>query len=370
MNKWQLNINYKHMNRSCKHSQMKPIPKYLTPVLMAVAILLGACRQQAPEGTVEERIPVKTQIVSQQLVVMPIRSSGRLFSKTESKLSFKTGGIIEKIFVDDGQTVEKDQLLARLNLEEISSQVRQAELALQKARRDYERARNLYRDSVATLEQYQDAGTGLELAKSNFRIAQFNLEYSQIRAPSKGKILKKIVEENEIIAPGYPVLFFASTEADWVVRVNLTDKDIVRVSPRDSASVQFDAWRDRRFPCSISEIGNAADPYTGTYEVELLLEGPPGRMVSGLIGKVYIFPSDSTFYTVLPVEAIIQGKGQTATVFVLGQGGTEKRDIRILTINDQGIIVASGLSPGEEVVVDGGTFIREGVPVERIDREE
>jgi len=345
---------------------MNTIQKYIMPVLLASTIVTGACRQQPVEETTQERIPVKTQIVSEQLVVMPIRSSGKLYSKTESKLSFKTGGIIEKIFVDDGQTVEQGKVLARLNLEEIRSQVRQAELALQKARRDYNRAKNLYTDSVVTLEQYQDAGTGLELAKSNYRIAQFNLDYSQIRAPSNGKILKKIAEENEIIGPGYPVLFFASTEADWVVRVNLADKDIVRVGSNDSASVQFDAWVNLHFPCRVSEIGNAADPYTGTYEVELLLEGPPERMVSGLIAKVEIFPSDSTFYTVLPVGAIIEGKGQTATVYVLGQEGAEKRDIRILSINDQGIIVASGLSPGEEVVVDGGAFIREGVPVERI----
>ena len=340
--------------------------KHILLTLVAATVILGACRQQTPAETTEERIPVKTQIVIARPVVEPIRTSGKLFSKTESKMSFKTGGIIEKVFVDEGQVVHQGQVLARLNLEEIRSQVRQAELGLQKASRDYTRVENLYLDSVATLEQYQDAGTGLEMAKSSYKIAQFNLEYSEIRAPSNGKILKKIAEENEIIGPGYPVLFFASTEADWVVRVNLTDKDIVRVSPGDSASVQFDAWRDRSFPCRASEIGNAADPYTGTYEVELLLSQPPERLVSGFIGKVEIFPCDSTFHTVLPVEALIDGKGQTATVYVLGPGGAEKREIQIRSITDEGIIVASGLTPGEEVVIDGGAFIREGVPVERI----
>ena len=103
-------------------------------------LTLMSCQPQQKQEMQEEVIPVKTIIAEKQTIVMPIHASGKLNSKTESKLSFKTGGIIERIYVDDGYTVGKGDLLARLNLEEIKSQVKQAELALQKATRDFTRA--------------------------------------------------------------------------------------------------------------------------------------------------------------------------------------------------------------------------------------
>jgi len=340
---------------------------YRSILLLACSFaMISSCKQKAPsEEATEEDVHVKTQVVKEQVVSLPVRTSGRLSSKTEIKLSFKTGGIIEKIFVDEGQVVRKDKLLARLNLEEISSQVRQAELALQKAQRDFARAENLYRDSVATLEQYQNARTGLELAQANAKIARFNLEYSEIRAPSDGKILKKLAEENEITGPGYPVLFFASTEANWVVRVNLTDKDIVRVNLLDSAGVVFDAWPGRSLICQVSETGKAADPYTGTYEVELTMLEKPDNLTSGFIGKVTIFPSDTTSYPVIPVGALIDGKGSSGTVYILKNDTAARKDIMIHSITDEGIVVGEGLKAGDEIIVEGGSFIKEGVRVKK-----
>jgi RND family efflux transporter MFP subunit len=192
---------------------------------VACLIILAACGDGSPRELPRPEVAIQTIRITDTAIVFPVKS--------ESKLSFKTGGIIQNIMVDEGQSVRKDQLLAQLNLEEIQSQVKQAELALSKAERDYERAGNLYRDSVATLEQYQNAGTALEVARSNASIAHFNLQFSSIHAPADGKILKRIAEPNEIIAPGHPVFLFAATGSNWVVRANLTDRDIVRVSIRD-----------------------------------------------------------------------------------------------------------------------------------------
>ena len=108
-------------------------------------------------------------------------TSGKVTSSEESKLSFKTGGVINAILVKEGDMVKKDQVLATLDMAEINANVKQARLGYEKAKRDYERVKNLYQDSVATLEQFQDVTTGLEFAKSNMEIAEFNLKYSSVR---------------------------------------------------------------------------------------------------------------------------------------------------------------------------------------------
>jgi len=325
-----------------------------------------SCKQSPPDQDEETSLPVRTVIVQEQPVIFPVHTSGKLASKTESKLSFKTGGIIQKIYVDEGQSVEKGQLLAALNLSEVKSKARQAELALQKAQRDFTRAGNLYRDSVATLEQFQDVRTALEVARTNADIAKFNLEYSEIRSPSQGKILKRVAEENEIVGAGYPVFLFASTESAWVVRVNLTDKDIVNVQLGDSASVSFDAYPGRTFACHVSETGNAADPYTGTYEVELHVDELPESLVSGFITRVDIYPAKNMKkMIIIPVEALIDGQGMAGNCYVIRDGKPVKQTIEIYTFTDNGIIVSSGLVDGDEVIVEGGEYIRDDITIER-----
>ncbi|KPK85346.1 MAG: hypothetical protein AMS27_07540 [Bacteroides sp. SM23_62_1] len=336
--------------------------------VLTVLLLLPSCKKSPPQQDERTSIPVRTAIVREQTVFFPVHTSGRLASKTESRLSFKTGGIIQKIHVDEGQAVEEGTLLASLNLSEIRSKARQAELALQKAERDYTRAKNLYNDSVATLEQYQDARTALEVVRANVEIAQFNLAYSEIRAPSNGKILKRVAEVNEIVGPGQPVFLFGSTESAWVVRVNLTDKDIVNVQLDDSASVSFDAYPGETFACHVSERGNVADPYTGTYEVELHMYELPESPVSGFITRVDIFPEKNVKkMIIIPVEALIDGKGMSGSCYIVRDGSPVKQTIGIHSLTDTGIVVSSGLEDGDEVIIEGGEYIRDDTRIEKIE---
>jgi multidrug efflux system membrane fusion protein len=335
-------------------------------LILLFFFFFASCKQSPPAQEEETSLPVRTVVVQEKPVIFPVHTSGKLAAKTESRLSFKTGGIIRKIYVDEGQSVEEDQLLAALNLSEIKSRTRQAELALQKAQRDFTRAGNLYRDSVATLEQFQDARTALEVARTNASIAKFNLEYSEIRAPSQGKILKRVAEENEIVGAGHPVFLFASTESAWVVRVNLTDKDIVNVQLGDSASVAFDAYPGKKFASRVSETGNAADPYTGTYEVELHMDELPETLVSGFITRVDIYPAGNMKkMIIIPVEALIDGQGMTGTCYVIRDGKPVKQTIAIHTLTDTGIVVSSGLEDGDEVIIEGGEYVREDITIKR-----
>jgi RND family efflux transporter MFP subunit len=172
--------------------------KYTITTLYAGLVLLAiyGCGSKETRDTAatEEQVPVKIQQVSTQTITEPIITSGLLASKQEIKLSFKTGGIIQSISVDEGQTVKKGQILASLNLTEINAQVSQAEQAFEKAKRDLNRAQNLYADSAATREQVQNATTGMEMASAALHSVTFNRQHSTIYAPENGQILKRYAE--------------------------------------------------------------------------------------------------------------------------------------------------------------------------------
>jgi RND family efflux transporter MFP subunit len=339
--------------------------RHLVHGLLGLLILLSSC-SRADQKTISETKPtmVVIQPVEYREYKAPVRATGMLTTATEMKLSFKTGGIIKQIVAREGSSVKRGDVLAELDLSEISAQVDQAEIGLEKAQRDLTRAENLYLDSVATLEQYQNAESAWEVAKSQLEIAKFNLEHSRIKAPSDGKIQKILVETSEVIAPGYPAILFASTESDWVVRVSLTDKDIVKLSLGDSAGVFMDAYPDRRFRAEIMELGTVADPVTATYEAELLiLHALPGFR-SGFISRAEIYPSEIKRSMVLPLHALIDATDNRAFVYIYREGKAEKRRIRTGAILGEEVVVSQGLSKGDLVITDGAKYLKEGTEVE------
>ena len=139
------------------------------------------------------------------------------------------------------------------------------------------------------------------MAKATFEIAQFNLAHSRIVAPEDGLILKQFVRENELVSSGYPVFLFGSSGKFWKVKSGLSDKDVVKVNPGDSATVSFDAYPGVRFRALVDKVGEISNPYTGTYEAELLLPDSDYRLASGFVGTVAIFPVSEKSFSMVPV---------------------------------------------------------------------
>ncbi|MCI0513879.1 efflux RND transporter periplasmic adaptor subunit [candidate division KSB1 bacterium] len=347
---------------------MKKSPIFLIILVILHALLLFRCSHKARQQSANHRIPVQTVAVQEKAITIPIQTSGKLGSKMEMKLSFKVGGIIEAINVDEGETVASGQILARLNLAEINAMANQARSALEKAQRDQARVQQLFKDRVATLEQLQNATTGLEMAQSNARIAEFNLQHAVIQAPAPGKILKRLAEANELIGPGVPVFLFGSTGQHWMVRAHVTDRDLVRLQPGDSARVSFDAYPQQSFPAKVTEIAEAADPFSGTYEVELQLRPVQARLVSGFVAQVEIYPARRQVYRFVPVEALVEGDRDRGFVYVItsDSGTVAKRPIQIDLITDGEIGVRKGLEGITHVITAGVAYLNEQSRVKEV----
>lgn len=336
-------------------------------IIGSFLMFYASCNTKTQADEKNERIRVKTITSQRREFALPIRTSGKLASKNEFKLSFKTGGIISRIYTDEGQNVRKGQVLARLNLLEIQAQVSQAKLAYEKAGRDMQRAENLYNDSVATLEQFQNTKTAYEVAKANLEIASFNLQHSTIKAPANGKILKRLAEQNELIAPGHPLFIMASTDKEWIVRVNITDKDIVKITTGDSAFVYFDAYRNEVFPATVSETGNFADPYTGTFEVELKIKNNKKPLVSGFIAKAEIIPAQKLTIYPVPVDVLIEASGFEAFIYEVKNNKPIKTKVGILTLNDNEALIKSGIDSTTLIISDGIHYLSSGKEIEIVD---
>jgi RND family efflux transporter MFP subunit len=199
--------------------------------LLLTTMLAGCGKQEAPVA--EKPTPVRVQHASTGPAVPPIDTSGIVTTKHEMRLSFKMGGVVRRIYVQEGDVVKQGQRLAEIELTEVGAQVEQARQMADKSQRDLKRGENLYADQVISLEQLQDLRTQAAMASAQFNSAQFNLGYSVITAPRDGKVLRKLAEERELVPAGSPVLVFGESGRGYVVRAALADREIVNVKLGD-----------------------------------------------------------------------------------------------------------------------------------------
>lgn len=368
----------------------------LLPLVIAFATLLAACNQQGGTNNDENKGELPVRIVETAAVVPAnyretVFATGKLSLEEEAKLSFKTGGVIKQIYVAEGQSVRQGQLLAELDLAEISAQTQQArlgqqqaeinvenaKLALKLAERDFKNAQGLYRDSVATLEQLQNAEVQLDNARNQLQAAQkgvamsgeqvgvadFNLKYSRINAPSNGIILKKLAEANELAGPGTPIFLFGSKDKAKVVRVNITDKDIIHVQLGNDAELHFDAYPGESFKGTVREMASMADPYTNTFEVEIEVAPTDKTLLSGFISSVQIYTSLTPNLMKIPIDALLGADKMKGEVFVVDNGKAVKTPVNIFKIQGESLLIQRGLDSADRVVTSGVGYLEDQQPV-------
>lgn len=335
---------------------------YVLSAAFILTMFMIYCSQKTEEQDVQAVItPVKTAFSKWELIRRPILTSGILAPVSQMKLSFKTGGIISKIYVDEGMRVRKGQLLAKLDMHEIEAQFNQAKSAYEKAQRDYKRAKKLYEDSVATKEQFQNAQTGLDMAKAGYEVAEFNYKYSSIKAPANGSILYRLAEDRELIGPGQPVIVFGTTGQKWLIRAGVNEKDLLRINLGDSAVVNFDAYPGNKFSAQVNEIAEAANPMNGTFEVELLIRKNELPLKAGFVAKIRIFPSKGKRYIIIPVESLVDVDENSAYIYTptSERDSVKKLNISIAFIFNDKIAVDEGLKENTEVITDGSSYLNE-----------
>lgn len=338
------------------------------PAIGLMILLLGSCRpadpspEPAPAG--QRTVPVRTAVVLPSSTVSGIRATGLIGSSAEARPSFKTGGVIRRLLVDEGDLVREGQLLGSLDLTEIGAQAAQARAALDMAERDLSRARNLFRDSVATREQLQNAETAVEIASRNVEIAGFNRTWSELRAPVTGRVLRKLMNEGEITGPGNPVYVLAGTGvSDWVLTIGLTDRDWVRVKEGDPVRVRLDAWPDQELSGRIHRLAPVADPGTGTFPVEIRLETTARKLAVGMIASAVIQPAGGEPCLEIPLEALVGSEGASGRVFLLDGNRARTREVTLDRLAGDRVRILGGLAEGDTVITAGAAYLSDGQEV-------
>ena len=327
---------------------------------IGLTVLLASCKKETAQELTENVAKpkyVKTVDVLEKVYTPTVHAFGKLAAQEESKLSFKITGIIQNIYVHEGQHVRKGQVLARIEQHEIDAQVASAKASFEKSERDLARMEKLLEEKVVTLESYQNVKTQYDVAVSNLRIAEYNQRYSSIISPLDGKVLRKFADENELVNAGSPVFQLGTTGQQMVIKAGLSDKEVIRLQEGDSASIQFDALPDVAVNGQLLLINNAPDPMSGLYEVEVLLLDHHKGLRNGFFAKMQIYPSTADQFKVLPIVSLVEGKENRGYVYGVDGDKAKKLEIEIIAIEEDQLIVRNTLDGVDKIVTEGAQYL-------------
>ena len=331
----------------------------------AIAVVLAGCTRGTPQTT---KTPTYVKLAAAYTgpAVPPLTATGIVMAKDEMRLSFKVGGVIEQLTVNPGERVKQGQVLAQIEPGEIDAQVEQLRQLADKAARDLARGEALHADQVISLEQLQNLRTQSEVARAQLRAAQFNRGYAAIVAPRDAVVLRRLAEPRELVPAGQPVLVLGAADRGYIVRSGLSDRAVVSLKRGDAVDVRLDAFPDASLTARVTEIAGAADDRSGLFQVEAQIEKGTGdtgpALVTGMVARLAFHPGarDDATLVYVPIGAILDADGGTASVLVDASGVAKRRAVTVAFITPEGVALRSGIAAGEQVVAAGAPYLDDG----------
>jgi RND family efflux transporter MFP subunit len=354
----------------CSHNPpelaMPTVRRSLAAAAAVAAVLSStSCSRTARAAPApgEGVVLVRLAPVSPGPVERPIRAAGLVAARSEWDLAFKVGGVLSRVAAREGDRVRAGQLLAELDGTELAAAVAQAREALAKARRDAERTAVLAASESAPRVAADDARTGVAVAEASLAAAEFNLRHARLVAPDDGWIDRRAAEPGEVVGPGRPV-FHLSGGRGQVVRADLAERDVVGLAAGAPAFVVLDSRPGVELPGRVTEIAHAASRGTGTWQVEVSVDGAAAGapLLAGLTAKVRI-PRAVPAAGSVPLAAVVGGDGASGAVYAVDGGRARRVPVVIAFLDGERAVLSRGVERLDAVVTDGADRLSDGAAV-------
>ncbi len=364
-------------------------------VIVFIFVRIKGVKSRKPVPSISEiqkaeGIPVKTLKAVRGRLQPTISESGTVQGWKEVAIMSDLTERIIAVNADVGDLVQKGQLLIQLKRDEMKTQVSQAEAAyqvvldsaseikanLKNIKSKYLRMKKLFEQEVITRQEWENIQTELEIveaqrqridsqtqqAKANLDYAKLQLSNSSIYSPIKGYVTFRRCEPGEFATRPMGM------ESDILMRIvnierveietEISEENITHIYPGQKVAVKVDALRGKEYVGKVTEINKAADPNSHAFRVKVRLNNPKRKLKPGMFARLN-FLLKSHEGIIVPREALVSREG-TDYLFIAENNRAKLRPVEIGLILDSRVLIAKGLSEGENFIISGQTSLKNG----------
>lgn len=348
-------------------------------IALVIALTMGGGEEAAPAGAAQGRggqVPTVTVIVpGRTQVARTVTASGALAARREQPVGIAgEGGMVTRVLVDAGNWVRQGQVLASVDRSvqtqeaaQLAANIQVARADSQLAQNELDRAQSLVARGFVSKADVDRRRAARDAAAARVRVAQAQLGASRarvgrldIRAPTAGLVLARSVEAGQIVGAGSGALFRLAAGGEMEMRARLSQQDLAFVRAGMPASVT-PIGSESTVSGSVWQVSPVIDPQSRQGEVRISIpysQGTrPGGFAEAKIG------TGGTTAPLLPQSAVLSDAKGNYVYVINGKNEIERRDVRVGTVNDEGVTIAEGLGGQEAVVVSAGPFLNPGQKV-------
>jgi RND family efflux transporter MFP subunit len=354
-------------------------------ILMSALLVLSACKEEQPDVITQVRA-IKTYTVTEVASGQTRKFAGQVYATDSSTLSFQVSGNVNEMRVNQGDRVEKDQVLAVIDKRPYELDVESAEAGLQKSRADltraqqeYDRQETLFKKgwvAKALLERVQTeldtSESELAYTTSKLNLAKRDLRLTELLAPFAGTISRKHVDAFAEVQTGQPVYDIEASGA-LEVRFDIPETVISRISLGMPVTVRFPTAQGSVLRARITEIGSTAET-ANAFPVKAGLSDPPADIRSGMTIEATLLMKDEGTESgyLVPLAAIAPADiPRQGYVFVYD---AETQSVKRTLVKSKGatdnfVHIFEGIEAGDIVAVAGVTFLNDGQSVKLMQQQ-
>ena len=306
----------------------------------------------------EEAVPVEVAPLERGGIEAVLRFSSNLEAERQVQVFAEAPRQVTKLFVEEGDSVRKGQILVELQNDEQRSALAKAKSLLTQSRRDYERAKDLFEQKLVTEQLYNDAAYTVERNELAVNDAQRELSYTEVRAPIAGVVTERLVNLGDHVTLNQALFHIVDFDS-IVARIYVPEKELINLRAGEEARLTASALGGAAFSGSIDRISPIVDPGSGTLKVTVATPRQEG-LRPGMYVEVELVTATHADALLVPKRALVYDNDQVF-VFRLGkERRVERLAIQPVLENAEFIEPAAGLEAGQEIVIAGQSGLKDG----------
>jgi RND family efflux transporter MFP subunit len=345
--------------------------KKLFLMLLSVVLVCSSCQEQATktgggQNKEQQKAPtrVKTQVVSPGMLDNAQTYVGIVEEREATAVSFTGMGVVKQVFVSEGQSVSKGQVLAKMDSEQARNMLMGAMAQMTQANDAYERYKMLHDAGSLPEVNWVEIQSKVAQAKSQLDVAKKNLADCQLLAPVGGIIGKKLVKAGETAMPSQAVVSILDISS-VKVKVAVPEAEIGGINANTPTSIRVEAI-DGSYQGGKIEKGVQADALTHTYDIRINVANGNRKLLPGMVASVRFISDGSQAIgsKMIPITAVQRNTDGKMFVWTVTKDSTAHRTM--VTIGQtQGnyVGVDEGLTIGDRLVTEGYQKLSEGTRV-------
>jgi len=336
----------------------------ISAAALVCVFLLGACQQGDQTEEKEEEVapvPVETTKPVRGDILAVYSGTAPIEAFAEADVIAKVEGEIREVLVEEGDLVEKGQILARLDGDRLRLELNESRARLNKMQRDFERNKELREKRLLSEGDFEKIRYDLEALEAAFNLASLELDYTQIRAPIAGVISERYIKLGNTVRVGEQ-MFRVTSFDPLVAYMHIPEREFRRISAGQPVAIDIDALAGEDYIAAVTRVSPIVDPGTGTFKVTIEIRDETLRIKPGMFGRMSIVYDRHENVLQVPRSAVIEDMG-SETVFVVEDGKAVKRIVQT-GYGEKGMVeIVDGLDDTDDVITVGQVGLKSDAKV-------